>query len=113
MSTSVRKENRFKRMIFAQNDAADKLKREFEAAFMPRNTRPVINTKPPTPCATRRNVRSWMRRNANDFDNATSLAEAANCNLDLPIGAMDDETHWVWDEAISAIEWSESKNEIY
>lgn len=49
-----------------------------------------------------------MRQNAQDFDAATQLAEAANVALDLPYDAMDDETHWVWEEALDALEWVES-----
>ena len=32
--------------------------------------------------------------------------ESKDAALDLPAGAMDDETHWVWDEALSAIEFT-------
>lgn len=104
MATSARKENRYRRNIWAANNAADARKREFEAAFMSRGPRPVV--VPPKPKATRRQVRSWMRRNAADYDGATQLAEGTSAALDLPVGAMDDETHWVWEEAISAIEWA-------
>lgn len=55
--------------------------------------------------ASRVQVRSWMRRHADAYENATELAEAANAALDLPRGAMDDETHWVWEEALSARDW--------
>ncbi len=50
-----------------------------------------------------------MRRNAHEYECATMLAEAANAALDLPPGAMDDEVHWIWDEAVDAIEWADSK----
>ena len=46
---------------------------------------------------------SWMRNNADGFGSATQLAEAANAALELPPGAMDDETHWVWEEALAAL----------
>jgi hypothetical protein len=46
-----------------------------------------------------------MRRNAEGFETATELAEAANAALRLPPEAMDDEGHWVWEEALSALEW--------
>jgi hypothetical protein len=49
-----------------------------------------------------------MRRNVEGFESATELAEAANAALSLPAGAMDDDGHWVWEEALSAIDWSES-----
>lgn len=103
MSTSARKENRWKKTIQAENDMASKRQREAEAMFMERGPRPA--PVPPPPSAARRQVKSWMRNNAEGFDSATELAEAANAALDLPLGAMDDETHWVWEEAISALEW--------
>ena len=59
---------------------------------------------PPSPCATRKQVRRWMRNNAEGFETATELAEAANAALDLPAGAMDNEGHFVWEEALSALE---------
>lgn len=50
-----------------------------------------------------------MRRNAHDFECATSLAEAANIALDLPPDAMDDGVHWVWEEAVAALDWAENQ----
>lgn len=106
MATSVRKENRWRRSTYAANDAASDRQREVEAACMVRGTRPVA--VPPKPSATRRQVRSWMRWNAHDYDDPTHLAEGANAALDLPNGAMDDDTHWVWEEALSALEWADA-----
>lgn len=104
MSTSVRKENRWRKNLKAENDAADRIKREVEAAHMVRSPRPP--TIAPAPNATKQQVRSWMRRTAPEFDTATELCEAANAALQLPPDAMDDETHWIWDEAVSALEWA-------
>ena len=106
MTTSVKKENRWKRSVYAANDAASDRQREAEAACMVRG--PRREAIPQKPCATRRQVRSWMRWNAHDYDDATCLAEAANAALDLPNGAMDDDTHWVWEEALSALEWADA-----
>lgn len=53
--------------------------------------------------ASRASVRAWMRAAADDYDTATELAEGANAALELPAGAMDDESHWIWEEAIKAI----------
>jgi hypothetical protein len=103
---SVRQENRYRKLVITQGQALTDVKRELEAAFMVRVPRPVVT--PPTPCATRRQVRRWMRLNACDYADATHLAEAANIVLDLPAGAMDDETHWVWDEALSALDWADA-----
>lgn len=49
--------------------------------------------------ATRGQVRQWMALNADHYESATQLAEGANCVFDLPQGAMDDESHWIWEEA--------------
>lgn len=105
MATSARKENRWKRNTQAANDAESDRKREVEAAFLVRGPRPTL--VPPPPNHTRRQVRSWMRRNAGDgFETATELAEAANAAMRLPPEAMDHDGHWVWEEAISALEWA-------
>jgi len=62
---------------------------------------PVI---PPPPSARRRDVRAWMIHNAEYYGTVTELAEAANAIFRLPDGGLDDETHWVWDEAAEAIQ---------
>ena len=101
MATSARKENRWKRNVQATNDSESARRRELEAATMVRGPRkPAI---PPPPSARRRDVRLWMRKNAEHYETATELAEAANSVFRLPDGGLDDETHWVWDEAIEAI----------
>lgn len=48
-----------------------------------------------------------MASNSHDYSNATELAEAANIAFDLPGEGLDDETHWVWDEAADAAHDSE------
>lgn len=103
---SVKQENRYRKWVIETGRALTDRQREIEAATMERKPRPAAI--PPKPNASRRQVRSWMRNNADEFDTATQLAEAANAALDLPPGAMDDETHWVWEEAILALEWAES-----
>ena len=100
MATSARKENRWRRQIQETNDRAGKLVREIEAANMIRAPRkPVI---PPDSPASRRRVRSWMLANAGEYDGPTQLAEAANVEFCLPGDGLNDETHWVWDEAADA-----------
>lgn len=54
--------------------------------------------------ARRRDVRLWMRHNAGSYSTATELAEAADEVFRLPDGGLDNETHWVWDEAAEAAE---------
>lgn len=41
---------------------------------------------------------------AEHYETATELAEAANAVFRLPDGGLDDESHWVWDEAAEAID---------
>lgn len=102
MSTSVRKENRFRRMLQQASTQASDRQREIEAAFMERKERPA--SVKPAAGATRRQVRRWMRDNASDYEGITQLAEAANATLRLPDGSLDDESHWIWDEAFEAFE---------
>lgn len=102
MSTSVRQENRWRRTLKEQNDAVTDRRREVEATFMVRGPRP--KPVPPPPNATRRQVRSWMWIHAEEYETATHLAEAANTVFDLPGTGLDDETHWIWDEAFAAKE---------
>lgn len=100
---SVKQENRYRKLVINQGRASADRQREIEAAFMPRQ--PRIPAPPATATvASRAQVRAWMRREASAYDTATALAEAANIALDLPPGAMDDETHWVWEEAMQAVE---------
>lgn len=102
---SVKQEHRYYRLVLETGRAVTDRQREIEAATMERKPRPPVI--PPKPNASRRQVRSWMRNNADGYDCATQLAEAANAALDLPPDAMNDETHWVWDEAVDALEWHE------
>ena len=99
---SVKQENRYRKLVISQGRVETDRQLLAEAMFMERFPRPVF--APPQPNASRRQVRSWMRKNADGFETATELAEAANAALDLPQFAMDDECHWVWEEALSAIE---------
>lgn len=100
---SVRQEHRYRKLVIAQGRVATDRQRLAEAMFMERGPRQAIT--PPPPNASRRQACSWMRRNAEGFETATELAEAANAALRLPHEAMDDEGHWVWEEALSALEW--------
>lgn len=104
---SVRQEHRYQKLVIEQGNVITDIAREIEAATMVRKPRVAVTL--PEPSATRRQCRSWMRRNAQDFECATSLAEAANAVLDLPHGAMDDDGHWVWEEAANALDWAENQ----
>lgn len=100
---SVKQENRYRKLVIETNRAVTDRQREIEAATMERKPRkPVI---PPPASARRRDVRAWMRNNAEHYETMTELAETANAIFRLPGDGLDDETHWVWDEA------AEAKNE--
>ena len=99
---SVQQEHRYQKLVISQGLVDPDRRLLAEAMFMERGPRHVLT--PPKPSASRRQVRIWMRRNAECFESATTLAEAANAALDLPAGAMDDDGHWVWEEALSALE---------
>lgn len=50
----------------------------------------------------RRDVRAWMRRNQEHYETATALAEAAFDVFRLPDDVLEDQTHWLFDEALEA-----------
>lgn len=101
--SSVKQENRWRRTLKEMNDDAARKKLAVESLSIARVPPVPVSTNAPT--ATRRQVRAWMRRAVAEegYNDATHLAEAANDEFHLPEGAMDDETHWVWEEAIDAV----------
>lgn len=106
MGISVRAENRWKKKLYSENDATSRKQLELESMGIERGPRQVV--VPPKSAATRAQVRRWMRQNASDYQCFTTLAEGANIVLDLPEGAMDDETHWLWDESYEAMKLAEN-----
>lgn len=58
----------------------------------------------PNSNASRVVIRQWMRAMAHEYETATKLAEAAATELGLPDEWLDDETHWIWDLAINAMD---------
>lgn len=94
-------ENRYRRMVIEEGQRATDLQRLQEAFRMER--KPRKKAIPPPPSARRAVVRRWLRRNANAYENSTLLAEAANAEFLLPGGGLDDETHWIWDDAADAM----------
>lgn len=106
---SVRQEHRYQMLVISQGRRDTDRQRLLEAAFMVRGQRkPVM---PPKPAATRSEVRKWMRMHATDYETPTHLAEAANAVFDLPGEGLDDETHWVWDEALDQHEKATGEKE--
>lgn len=103
---SVRQEHRYQKLVIEEGRVKTDLQRLFEAAYMER--KPMKPSIPPAPYSTRREVRRWMRMNIEDYENETELAEGANAALNLPDNALDDETHWIWDEAFLAFEWKDA-----
>ncbi|MDD3759750.1 MAG: hypothetical protein PHO57_02850 [Acidithiobacillus sp.] len=96
---SVKQEHRYQRMVIESGRLRDDRVRELEALHWPRGPRPE-RQEIKTQAASRQQVRRWMRSVAEEYDNATVLAEAANIVFQLPGRGLDDETHWVWDEAM-------------
>jgi len=104
VATTVKQENRYSAMVKRQADAVCDERRIMEILSRPRAPRAPTHRNHST-TATRKQVRSWMRRNAEQYDYClTMLTEAANVALELPAGAMDDGDHWIWDEAYDACE---------
>jgi hypothetical protein len=99
---SVRQENRYKTQSIASFHQVGTLAGQNEA--LRRASRQPGQQVKTSDTATRRQVRNWLRLNAVDYEGATALAEAANTALSLPSGALDDPDHWIWDEALSALE---------
>lgn len=99
---AVAQENRIRKRMIEEGQQRCDIARQIEAAHMPRV--PRLPPVPPPPAARRRDVRRWMQHNADDYNTATELAEAASAAFRLPDGGLDSETHWVWDEAAEAID---------
>ena len=99
---SVKQENRWRKHLHDEALNSERKRHEALCIGLKRPPRaPIPKVRSAT--ASRASVRAWMRAAAEDYDTATALAEGANAALELPAGAMDDECHWVWEEAIKAI----------
>ena len=96
---SVKQEHRNSARLAREAKDRNACYRQREAMRLIRSPRPPVICQAPSDVATRSNISSWMRINADQYANATELAEGANCALKLPSGCMDDETHWIWDLA--------------
>lgn len=100
MATTVKQENRWRKLLYLRANEATSRQISAEAAALERGPRRAsVGPAPDTP---RRQVRSWMRTNADNYETATQLAEGANAALNLPQHWLDDCEHWVWDEAAKA-----------
>ena len=107
---SVQSEQRWKRRGQRENNEQAALAGMITGLGLPRSPRVVVAAET-TRNHTRAYVRQWMAANAADYDGYTALAEAANAALRLPEDCLDDETHWIWDEALLAIEREEGGEE--
>lgn len=107
MATTVKQENRWRKLVFGLANERARRQLSAEAAAIPRKQRPAVVMPDPNP--SRRQVRSWMRANAADYDTATELAEGANAALNLPQSWLDDSEHWVWEEAMTATNGGEGE----
>jgi len=99
---SARKEARWKAQGQAKNNQHNALMGMLEGLALTRTPRTPLPASPRS--HNRAYVRRWMHVNANEYDSATELAEAANVALRLPADCLDDETHWIWEEAFEAME---------
>ena len=99
---SVQSEQRWKRRGQRENNEQAALAGMIAGLGLPRSPRVAAATT--TRNHTRAYVRQWMAANIHEVDNYTFLAEAAADKLDLPQEWLDDETHWIWEEALRAIE---------
>lgn len=99
---SVRQENRFRAQSLANFRRVGIFAGQIESLC--REQRRLDQRTPIPIAASRQQVCNWMRLNAEHYETATALAEAANVALALPCDAMDDPGHWIWDEAFNALE---------
>lgn len=97
MATSVKQENRWRKLLHDRANESASRNIQAEAASMKRS--PRLAPVGPAPDPSRRQVRAWMCANADSYETATQLAEGANAALNLPQHWLDDGEHWVWDEA--------------
>ena len=100
---SVQSEQRWKRRGQRENNEQAALAGMVAGLGLPRSPR-VAAAATTTRNHTRAYVRQWMAAHAAEYDGCTALAEGANAALRLPVDCLDDETHWIWDEALRAIE---------
>ena len=98
MGTSVRKENRYRQQLWTGNDEAGDRRAQRNALKIVREPRKSVHA--PEPLPTKRAVKKWMIANADEYDTATQLAEAANIEFDMPESWLDDELHWIWELAV-------------
>ncbi len=57
-------------------------------------------------------ARKYMRLHVNYVDSATTLAEQTATAMGNPEW-LDDETHWVWDMAVSELEKADRQSDKY
>lgn len=97
---SAKTESKWSQILASASNARIDNARVAESLFIDRSARPAASL--PASIATRKQVRNWMRRNADD--NESLLAENAVAALNLPQSWLDDSTHWLWDEALAVAE---------
>lgn len=100
----VASEQRWVKRCIEQHQAVTDKQRELEALRLPRKPRKV--PPPPPALPSRREVRAWMRLNVDIDEGPTILAQSAASELGLPVEWLDDNTHWIWSEALEACEWA-------
>jgi len=99
---SARSENRYKQNSLAT--ARERNQRESEIDSLSLQRRGKLGYSPTKSASvSKQSVRIWMQANANDYETATQLAEAAVANFEFAGDPLGDETHWIWDLALDAL----------
>lgn len=96
------KENRYRRMIDRDWQARNRRRMDQEAMMISREPRPARRDAPKGDGVTKREIVRWMRIHASEYEDETRLCEAANAIFRIPGLGLDDETHWIWEEAFKA-----------
>lgn len=92
--------NRFSSNIRRANDEISSIERQKESMRMVRGDRKEVVVEKGIE---RHHVRKWMRDNVADYDNETELVEGLMCSMNIPEKWLKDETHWIWDIAVSVV----------
>ena len=93
----VAHENRYKQRVWSANDESGDRKAQRDILKIVREPRKLVHS--PEPLPTKQQVKKWMIQNADEYETATGLAEAANIEFDMPESWLDDELHWIWELA--------------
>ena len=98
-------EKRYLQMVLRQSQEEERID-HIRACL--RSGRAEMQASTPPRAASKRTskaaVRRWMVANAEEYEGATQLAEAAVCEYPELASSLDEETHWLWDIAADCYE---------